>query len=1056
MEMFSIDKNKNFKLNFYDNVVVNLEPLFEKIFSFSLKPGENKDFKFKDINKNDQEFNAKRINSNCYELNKYCEKKETSQKIFLFKKVNLIVNGETYPIYSRYQAENLIQNVLKIEGYTFYIKDENDKIIQINIKDFCNYPGKNIELKINYTNQFDRIFKRKKNEKNKEKKLIDLTLNTNEIFEKQELNDEVFIGDGRNEFQNELDKLYKTYVDHFRYYCGQSGIGKTVSLLDYRYKTNNNVLYLNMNILFKKIISWDEFCTAIKNELIYLFKNYEDYNSFIDKIKGDILICSFENIDSIRLRFNKIQTLISKLLTHFQDKGEIFMVIIDQYIKKHDKIYGLTDFLEKATQDSDYLKFVCCCSTDEKDVRLDIYNSLFNKAKEQKKFISINNLIEIDIKNLTEKQKTVSKMFGNLPKYFYRIKNTKDEELDSFVELLKKEIDEDLRKSIKKMNIENEVVYGLLMVMYNINKKIDKAKLKSLFDYIFLKFIAITPINTTNKYFIDFEEENENYILNYNIPIITSVFKMILKEYKKKEYKQHLLNCTEAEEGYILEHLIYLSFDAGEKSFKEELSIYKSYEVDQVYQLSKIYIDRNQEKDILKMGKENFIDNLFKPGQNYHLYQHNENGPKFDGALLVSVVKNDFVEYEKKDDYEIKLKEENDVNNKINIKEYDLIVYQATKKKEKNRVNKNFVTKKKDMIIKNLELLFNIKIRNFNFIYILEFEKKDQSLIKFCESIENQISYIFYSLENNKFVNIKGEELNINRYICEMKTKNNLIQFININNESNEELWKKIISSIPNEFDIEKGKHFITKKTKRDDPKKKIDYKKETNFLSFYDLDGNLILLGEDKTKSKYEESIKQKKNEFFQNYIDEEENEENKIKENQNNITNPNNSDNQQIESKENNRKNPEELIEDLIDKGRHTKQFNSTYNEKLKRILVKMLSEDKEIIEVLNSKNIISYYLDICDIYILNNSVDIPLYYLYRSKDKKYTKLFFKINSTLKIFDYSSENEIANKDYIKELNDMIIVNKFSQDNLIVLCCLVEEDQKRNIRPKRFDDFEY
>ena len=81
MEMFSIDKNKNFKLNFYDNVVVNLEPLFEKIFSFSLEPGENKDFKFKDINKNDQEFNAKRINSNCYELNKYCEKKETSQKI---------------------------------------------------------------------------------------------------------------------------------------------------------------------------------------------------------------------------------------------------------------------------------------------------------------------------------------------------------------------------------------------------------------------------------------------------------------------------------------------------------------------------------------------------------------------------------------------------------------------------------------------------------------------------------------------------------------------------------------------------------------------------------------------------------------------------------------------------------------------------------------------------------------------------------------------------------------------------------------------------------------
>ena len=123
--------------------------------------------------------------------------------------------------------------------------------------------------------------KEKKNEKNKEKKLIDLTLNTNEIFEKQELNDEVFIGDGRNEFQNELDKLYKTYVDHFRYYCGQSGIGKTVSLLDYRYKTNNNVLYLNMNILFKVINFLTDFHQALKNELIYLFNSYDDYNSFI-------------------------------------------------------------------------------------------------------------------------------------------------------------------------------------------------------------------------------------------------------------------------------------------------------------------------------------------------------------------------------------------------------------------------------------------------------------------------------------------------------------------------------------------------------------------------------------------------------------------------------------------------------------------------------------------------------------------------------------------------------------------------------------------------------
>ena len=648
-------------------------------------------------------------------------------------------------------------------------------------------------------------------------------------------------------------------------------------------------------------------------------------------------------------------------------------------------------------------------------------------------------------------------MFGNSPKYFYRIKNTADEELDSLVELLKKEINEDIRKSIKKMGIQNEVIYGLLTVMFNINKKIDKAKLKSLFNYIFLKFITINPINTKSKYFINFwEEKEENFVLNYSFPILTSVFKMVLKEYKKKEYKQRLLDCTEAEEGYILEHLIYLSFDSGEKSFKEELSIFKSYEIDQVFHLSKIYIDRNQKKEALKVGRENYINSLFKPGKNYHLYQRNENGPKFDGALLVSVEKNDFVEDEKTGNNEINLEEENDINNEKNVKTYDLIIYQATKKNEKNRVNNSFVTKKKDMIIKNLELVFNIKIRNFNFIYILEFEKKDQSLIKFCESIENQISYIFYSLENNKFVNIKGEELSITKYTSEMKTKKNLIEFINLNNESNIELLKKIISSIPKEYDIEKGNRFLTKKTIR--VPQKIDYKKENNFLCFYDSDNNLILFKEiqKQLKSKYEDTIKKKKQKFFENYTDEEDDEENKIDENQNNITSQKNSDKQQIESLENKSKNQEELIKDLIDKVRFTKEFTSVYNEKLKRILLKILSEEKEKIGVLDDKNIISYYCDIYDISILNNSVDIPLYYLYRSKDKKYTKIFLKINRKIKIFDYISEKEIINNDYINELNAMIDVKKFNQDNLIVLCCLVEQEPNRNIKPNRNENYEY
>jgi len=112
------------------------------------------------------------------------------------------------------------------------------------------------------------------------------------------------------------------------------------------------------------------------------------------------------------------------------------------------------------------------------------------------------------------------------------------------------------------------------------------------------------------------------------------------------------------------------------------------------------------------------------------------------------------------------------------------------------------------MIIKNFELLFNIKIRKLNFIYILEYEKKDKSLMTFCELIENQISYIFYSLENNKFVNRNGEEIRISKYITDIRPFRNVIQYININKERNEKFLKQMIYDIPNELDVEKGNKF--------------------------------------------------------------------------------------------------------------------------------------------------------------------------------------------------------------------------------------------------------
>ena len=344
MDLFSQDENEKFKLNFFDDIIVDLESLFEKIRSLSLPQNDKRKFEFDDDKKAHHEFNIKKIDNNSYKLQKYSINQETFQEIELFEKVNLIKDNAIYPIYSEFQVNYLLEKKLNVKECTYYLMEGNKEGKQINLKDFKNYAGKYIKIKVNDENKFDHIFKRKKNEG---KNLINLTLNFDGIFEKQELDNEVFNGEGREQFQKELDNLYDSDEESFKYYCGQSGIGKTVSLLDYRYKSIHNILYLNLNYLFTKIKLLQDFHMALKNELIYIFRSYDQYNSFIANYEKEIFLSSFEDVDINRLKFTIIENLIKRLLYIFSNSGQKIMVIIDQYIKKHD--YELIDQLERYT-----------------------------------------------------------------------------------------------------------------------------------------------------------------------------------------------------------------------------------------------------------------------------------------------------------------------------------------------------------------------------------------------------------------------------------------------------------------------------------------------------------------------------------------------------------------------------------------------------------------------------------------------------------------------------------------------------------------------------------
>ena len=165
MDLFSIDKNGKFILNFYNNVVVDLESLFAKIKSLSLKQREQKELEFEDINRTKQKFTVDKIDANSYKLWKFSKNLQRFQLIYLYEKVNLITENEIYPIYCESQVNYLIEKILRLKDCTYYLIEEDKKKKQINLEDFEYYSGRNIEVKGKYKNKLDYIFKRKKMKK---------------------------------------------------------------------------------------------------------------------------------------------------------------------------------------------------------------------------------------------------------------------------------------------------------------------------------------------------------------------------------------------------------------------------------------------------------------------------------------------------------------------------------------------------------------------------------------------------------------------------------------------------------------------------------------------------------------------------------------------------------------------------------------------------------------------------------------------------------------------------------------------------------------------------
>ena len=344
----------------------------------------------------------------------------------------------------------------------------------------------------------------------------------------------------------------------------------------------------------------------------------------------------------------------------------------------------------------------------------------------------------------------------------------------------------------------------------------------------------------------------------------------------------------------------------------------------------------------------------------------------------------------------------------------------------------------------NLELLFNIKIKKFNFIYILEYEKKDLSLINFCEKFENQIQYFFYSIEKNEFVDNNGNKVKIANYICNLRPNKNLFNYIEYNIETNEKTLKLLFSELPSDYNIKVEENLLTKINEKEIQEK--SHEKVDNFLSICDSDGIQIYPHKDNVL------INKKRKIFFDKYYP---NSIEKIKI----ISDDNQNLNYNIKEKKKDflDKDYMKYLNDIIIKNRNKYEFNDSYNKKLESIYKKIYEVNNiDLSEDNNEYFICSKFIGLKKINIFSNIIKLPFYYLYRNKINKEIKLILKKdeNSTYSIYDYNSENKI--NDIVKEILEISNNKKFHNENILALCVFCKEKKKRKFKENKNEEYEY
>ena len=727
---------KTYFFSFEDNNIY-LKEIYEKIIKNEKE--KNEEFKPEELKKEKKEINENKIFINniamLYKYDKinhyYLIKLLTPIsfnpiRIYPPKKIKLGLNEATIFNYENLQSfttyHNINSNDISINNNPNFflngILNISEDLINITVNQNINAEKEyDVKIKIKESNLLSDLCE--------EEKYIKFTKES-QYFDTSE----------RIEFINSIIKLLMYYKTLFVY--GPSGIGKSVTLLNFSRKTDNLVLYLNLKYLFQ-IYDLSRLYKEIIGELSYCFTDKVEFNNFINKYLKSILLTTKDKNDQYDFIFKIIKEISSKIVLSLP-LDKLVYIILDQYQSNFD----IEKKLIKTLNESKYIKVIICSSMNESNVRETISNIFFNEVPVKSIYnFPLFYLGNIDLSDLLgfsfKKRNLFLKMFGQLPRYYEEIKNLNEDNTDVFVQKKYSYISKKINNLLnaKVYNTEKSKIKIIRNILANENVELETNNFKEIFDFLPLK------------YFIVLKNKNGTFTYKYAFQFIKYVYETILKEALNTINKE-LFDDSQysVEKAWNFEHLVNNYFIENTKPFTDlEYVIKKTIYVDSIYDLKEVDFQVSLNDNNISLNEDNILiykiegtqekikkcRELIIEGGIINICQR-PCGESYDGALLIPTGKG---------------------------KEYYMLLYQVTLDKD----NSTFLCRLKIVdsipnIKKNFESIYDIKIKGFYFIYILYFFRRGLVKVeKLCNQYTNNLYYCYYNPETKELLNKRAQKL---------------------------------------------------------------------------------------------------------------------------------------------------------------------------------------------------------------------------------------------------------------------------------------------------------